>query len=681
MNDKLRPHERWIWTELIGFDNRLPDRGVAEYLETTGFVPDAICLLITSPDFILSHENHEGEVELPPDFCSRDGHEHNRLRSRQVWTNHQLRNLIAGLHEAGVSVYLTVFTRFYGDRFHHEWVSDHREVCMVFRDLGWSSAINCLSRLTDGSYFEDYWIRKLGEVLEYYGFDGWHGADGYGPLSGPIYRVSVADDMVDQFAEHSGVELPEAVTQRCDDAPEKLELRAEWIWRHVRHEWIEFYADRWAGFWRKVVDALHAAGKKAVINSAWGRAPFESLYRYGVDYRRIADTGVDGIVVETVAAGLCMEPRAAASGERLHYDFLSMLMLIKASVPDTKLIFLHNVHDIVEEWDAIHHRPALLEREIYSLSNVFHTRPDGAPEPCAAGFLACLGDGLGTEEWSWLRERWELAFEGIPKRALGATLVWSDAALDNQKADFTARRSWTAHRLLFYLMSKGAPVQTTADVRSLGAVSGAILVLNPHLLPTDELDEVLAYRGGPIILVGPKQALPTRPDYSFEDLPFVGRVSQPGALHHLCCSVYGAAPEPVPPIEATGDTSDGLPEDVMGIQEPYGYWDHMLFRAVSEGFLDACAQTIARVAGAFTVTEHADAVCVMATEAEGGSLRIGIKSKTPLYVRPRIDLGRAIDQVTVLTAFPSMVVTPEGTSFTVTVPPEGITVVEAKMRE
>lgn len=672
MSGELRPHERWIWTELIGFDNRLPDRGVADYLETTGFVPDAICLLITSPDFILSHEDHEGEVELPPDFCSRDGHEHNRLRSRQVWTNHQLRSLVAGLRRAGVCVYLTVFTRFYGNRFHHEWVSDHREVCMVFRDAGWGSAINCLSRLADGSYFEDYWIEKLREVLEYYGFDGWHGADGYGPLSGPIYRVSVSDDMVDQFAQHSGIELPAVVTQRCDAAPEKLELRADWIWRHVRHEWIEFYADRWAGFWRKVVSALHAAAKKAVINSAWGRAPFESLYRYGVDYRRIAETGVDGIVVETVAAALCMEPSAAASGGRLHHDFLSMLMLVKACVPDMKLIFLHNVHDIVEEWDAIHHKPAVLEREIYSLSNVFHTRPDGALEPCAAGLLACLGDGLGREEWNWLCERWDLAIGDMPKRALGATLVWSDVALDNQRADFTAHRSWTIHRLLFYLMSKGAPIQTTAHVHSLGAVSGAILVLNPHLLPADELDQVLAYGGGPIILVGAKHPRPTPPDYCFEDV-CTGR--------HLCCSVYGAAPAPLPAMEIAEDTSDGLPDDVMGIQEPYGYWDHMMFRAVSEGFLDACAQTIASVAGAFTVTENADAVCVMATETEGGSPRIAIKNKTALYVRPRIDLGRAIDAVTVLSPFPSMVVTPEGTSFRVRVPPEGITVVEAEVRE
>jgi hypothetical protein len=46
-----RPHERWIWTELIAFDNERPDLGVGEYIDKAGFVPTAVCLLIGSPDF------------------------------------------------------------------------------------------------------------------------------------------------------------------------------------------------------------------------------------------------------------------------------------------------------------------------------------------------------------------------------------------------------------------------------------------------------------------------------------------------------------------------------------------------------------------------------------------------------------------------------------------------------
>ena len=93
----MRPHERWIWVEPIGSDVEQPDRGVGEYLDTCGFTPHTICLLMTSPDFVLSHEDFEDEVDLPPDFCARNGHEFGRDRQRQVWTNRQLQELVANL--------------------------------------------------------------------------------------------------------------------------------------------------------------------------------------------------------------------------------------------------------------------------------------------------------------------------------------------------------------------------------------------------------------------------------------------------------------------------------------------------------------------------------------------------------------------------------------------------------
>jgi hypothetical protein len=55
-----------------------------------------------------------------------------------------------------------------------------------------------------------------------------------------------------------------------------------------------------------MVETLHKENKRALINSAWTRACFEAMYRYGIDYKRIANTGVDYMVVETVATGLSL---------------------------------------------------------------------------------------------------------------------------------------------------------------------------------------------------------------------------------------------------------------------------------------------------------------------------------------------------------------------------------------
>ena len=655
MSETQRPHERWIWTELIGFDNRDPDLGVQTYIDTAGFVPHAICLLVTSPDFILSHEDRDEEVDLPPDFCSRDGHVHNPVRQRQVWTNHDVRRLIDELHRHGTQAYLTVFTRFYGNKFHHEWVSDHREVCMVRRSHGWVSAINSLSRLDDGTYYEDYFIQQLVQVLNHYGFDGWHGADGYGPLSGAVYDLCFSDNMVAQFAESSGLDLPPVVTESCENVVEKVDARADWIWQNARHEWIGFYADRWTQFWSKVMTTLHQAGKKAVINSAWANAPFESLYRYGIDYPKIADTGVDGIVVETVGASTAMDDRPGATDPARHYDFLSMLMLIKAYVPDAKLIFLNTTHDVVEEWNAIHHVPLILERETYSLANVFHTDARGDLVPCSDGFLVCLGDGMSREDWAWMRDRWRLAFSSVPRRTLGATLVWSDAAFMNQVEDFTRTRAWTMDRLLFELMARGAPVQSTVKVDSLHNVDGTLLVLNSHLFPRAEIEKIQAYSNGPVVMVGRSDRAPEQ----------------------LRCHVQGAPGVRVP--EAGSYGPDEVQGEVMATAEPSLFWNHLVCRGVSDGFLKGCVDALLQAAGCFSVVEEGDSVAVMAVEQRENVLRLAVKNKTPQYARPQLDVQAPIESVEVLTKFPSMLVRPEGSTFRVRVPGNGIVVLDVAL--
>ncbi len=667
----LRPHERWIWTELIAFDNQQPDYGVDQYLKATGFTPKAICLLIGSPDFVLSHPGIEKEVGLPKEYCSREGHEFNRERKRQDWTNHQLRALIQNLKKRDVEVFLSSFAKYTRDNEHREWISDHLEVLHVWKSHGKVWGLNCLSRLDDGSYFEDYFAKQMVRTLTDYGFDGWHGADGFGPLSGSIHNTSFADDMISQFEDASGLKLPEVVTQKCGYDIPKLKARGDWILKHKRAEWSEFYADRWARFWSTMVTALHAKQKQAVINSAWGRAPFESLYRYGVDYQRIAATGVDGIIVETVAASLAMDPRLSETDR--HDDFLSMLMLIRACVPDTRLIYLQTVHDVVEQWDAIHHHPTVLEREIYALPNVFHTRPDGSLQPSGDGFLVCLGDGLKREEWRWLEERWNLAFSKTPHSTNGATVVWSDAAYRAQMADFIKTRTWNSHRILDQIMVAGATIQSTINVNSLEKASGAILVPNPHLLPAEELAKVIQYQGGPIMLVGRKLKTFPQADFEFRD------VYPP---NEMWCGVYNVKASDLQKSVEIIKEGDEIPlGDLTSLTAPRSYWTHLTYRKVSSGFVQACAQTLQKVSGAIRVTSKGNAVAIMPVEQANGRIRIGIKNRSLSYARPEIDIGKPVESVEVLTSFPSVAIHPKDSKFTVRVPGRGVIVVEVVIKE
>jgi hypothetical protein len=662
----MRPHERWIWVEPIGFDVEQPDLGVAQYLDTCGFIPHTICLLMTSPDFVLSHEDRGDEFDLPPDFCARDGHEFGRDRQRQVWTNRQLQQLIANLHARGVRVFLTVFTAWYRDQYHHEWLADHREVFYVFRELGVGYAINPTARLADGTPFADLWARKLVQTLSYYGFDGWQGADGWGPLSGPIYYVDFSDDTVEQFGEwliaHSegchcqprwqcgegdtntatrpgrGTQLPSQVTEPWNDDLTKLEARADWIWRDARHEWIDFWSDRWADFWRTVMTALHAEGKEAVINSAWGRAPFEALYRYGVDYRKIVDAGVDGMIVETAAAGLSLDPRAA--DDKRHYDFLSMFALVRAYLPDLKLIFLHNAHDIVEQWDAMRHVPAVLEKEIFSLANTY--RVDGLRlQPAADGFLVCLGDGFTREEWAWLERKWQFSFGQSPRRIVGVTLVWSDALMQAEIDDLTLTRRPLSHRLLYELMAVGAPLGAVVRVEDISSMQGPLLALNGHLLPAAERAALESYTGGEVVSVEPEGA----------------------ASSGLRSITY-----PTP----------ALSDDVSGFIDQRGYWDHLVQRLPGDEFFADCSQRLWDVVMP-GVSFPGDQVTLSIMEMQTGKLRVAIKSKVWIYCKPEIDLGKDIRGIEVVTEFPAVRLRPQGSKFEVRIPPRGITVVDVEL--
>jgi hypothetical protein len=672
-SDKAAQRQQWVWTELLAFDVDRPDRGVAPYIDTLGFVPQVVCLLITSPDMILQHEGIEADQPLPPDFCSRNGHDGNETRRRQIWTRYQLKALIGQLHQAGSKVYLSNFTHFLDNRFHHEWMADHPEVKQVLSTRGRVGAMNVLARLSDGTLLQDYFAARLARVCRDYDFDGWHGADGYGPTYMQLHVADCSDDMVGQFAAAGQHDLPEGVTAPSHDRPENLQKRIDWIWRHRRAEWIEFWSDRWAGFWKAVMDALHAIGKEAVINSACTRDPFEALYRFGLDYRKIVQTGVDGIVVETVSGGI-----ALGSGDRYNHDYMTMLMLIKAYVPDTPLISLQGIKDVVEDYDVLRHTPTALERDIYDMANVYHTRPDGRHVRCTEGFLACLADGISRQEWEWMDVRWKLAFDAPPRRLVGATLVWSDQALHRHLAEFPTQRDWSAHRLAWNLIQRGAAIQTTIDISAIEKAGGPLLVPHPHLLAADQRRRLLE-SGKPLIAIGP----------DFQGWPAAAlEWTDRGDSRPLRCRLYNAQSDVRYQPEEHAVQAEGFPADPLGIVESdYFRWD-LYFRPVSEGFLKACVELIRTLSGACSLSTqrtrqqppgHEAKLSSMMMEQSPGLYRIAVKSQGDVYEHPKIDIGRAIRSVAVRTPFPVTTVKFEGSHLTLPIPPHGIVVVDVEI--
>lgn len=655
------PLERWIWVELIGFDHTAPDYGVADCLAAAGFTPNAVCLLVSSPDFVLQHEGLETERALPPAICSREGHTHNRQRSRQVWTNHQVRGLVAALQAAGVSVHLSFFVTYFSDRHHREWASDHLELLSLYNHADVRGGLNVLKRFADGAWFEDLFIDRVTTAVVDYGFDGWHGPDGQGPLSGPIYNLEFSDDLLDQFEQDRGIRLPAEVWDAGETTAAGRRPRADHLWRHHRRDWITFWADRWARFWGKMTARLHSLGKQAVMNSAWTRAPWEALYRYGVDYRKFAAAGVDAMIVETCAASLNLDPRPSTRDPVRSYDMTSMLGLMRAYLPDMKLIYLETVMDVVEQWDALRHTPTVLERELFNVNNVYQTRHDGTLRRAADGGLVCLGDGLTRRDWEQLNGWLDLARGPVPARVVGATLVWSDAAVDAQIDDFTRWRTLNTHRLLFRLQELGAPVQTVVRTEDLAGAEGPLLVLNPHLFTAEERERLAAYDRGPVVRIGPEldQAL----------------FSDRADVRPLHCAVAGCdATAPVQ--DSSWETTNEWPADDQGVIDSFGYWDRLTVRPVSDGFLRACCELIWEVVGGLGIEEEREAVTGLFMELPDGTWRVALRNKFDWYATPTVTVRGAIERATVRTEYPLVAVRPDGNTFRVRVPGKGLTVVD-----
>jgi hypothetical protein len=490
---------KWFWIELIGFDNRQNDFGVKSFLERLGFMPEGVSLLLWNPEIIHSHSELCNDAFLGETQCSYGARPSNEERKRQDWTKFQLRGLVSELKDKGLDVYLSVFdqipSRALCEKMNipkrSQWIDEHKELFYVTRDGNTVSNICPLKRLKNGTLYEDYFVKKLCLVLEDYGFDGLHGADGYAHPRIPISRGDFSDDMIGQFSESEGVAVP------VGDTKEK----ADWILNNVRYQWVNFHAKRHQRFWEKTIKALRSIKRKLIFNTAWTRDPFEAKYRYGVDYRMLADIGVGTFVVEAPAAVIELEGWNKTPYNTLN-KFMAMIMRINAYVPDCKLILLHCIKDGMEQYNVLRDAPGMLEADVFSMTDVFKFGVENRMEKCLSGIMACLADGISQSEWGFIKKTWDIGFSANAKHLSGPTVIWSDKALANESENYASFPLCNSYQIHYKLLSSKAPLVNICNIDDLESMSGGLVIINPVFFVENELQIILNYRNGPVIFVG-----------------------------------------------------------------------------------------------------------------------------------------------------------------------------------
>ena len=418
--------DRFMWVELIGFDNTSRDYGVDVFLTRLPMKPQAVSLLLVDSRLFEEYHGLAEDYPLPPGACAYGARPFNEDRNRQAWSAYQLRGLVGELKRNGVRAYASFF----------EWGR---------RDITAEGA--------DGKPYVETFIRTTTAFLRDFGFDGLHAADGYGH---PRKSLAARGLSVESCREESG---------------------------------------KWADFWMKAATAFKQSGLDVYINTCWTRDPYEALVRYGVDYRLLANAPIDGFIVESSAACLSMEGWNWTPESPLD-KCVAMAMRLKASVPGKKLLLLHCIKDGNEQYNALRHAPAKAAAEALALGCLRY-----GDKPVFDGVMACLADGISRDEWAQLHRTWSLAFSDSPMKPEGCRAVWCDAALDNE-VDAVGMGHASSSTLLSALVARGAPIGGIVSVDEvLGDKSMPLLILNPGSFPKETL-EALCERKAAVVMMG-----------------------------------------------------------------------------------------------------------------------------------------------------------------------------------
>jgi hypothetical protein len=573
-----------VWMPMIGFDREEADKGVGKLLERMSFAPTGVSAFLFHPDIVNQHAGMRVERTLPADNCSYYGSPRNEDRARQDWTNYDLRILLQNLTAAGVEPYLGIMGVELGNRWHTEWLSEHPEVKLASRSHEWG--LHVLKRLADGSYYEDFFVDRLCEVLTDYGFAGLQVADCFCPVSANLHQGDFSADMLSQFSGHAGLELPADLADGMqDDSRPMRNRRGDWIWRACRAEWVEFNAWRWEQFWRKVCGRLHRIGKKVIVLGMYCTDPFETLYCKGVDLKRLVQAGVDYLMPNLVPTGLRLQH--PEHPDRFH-RYMTLAPLTAAFVPEGKLLSLLGVKDATEEWDVLHHAPCLLERDIYTLLSYMTTTGKGLKR-ALDGLMVCLGDGIRGEEWKWLRERLDIGFvEGV-RQVLAPTLIWSDTALYNTLPAYIRTRRWTVHKFYYDMAERGTLCGAVMRSEYLASAEGCLFVPNFDLLSEAEKQAVAAYRKGAVVCTAAVENFAPADHGISPDLYLVDKFSN----YPMCAFAFNASIGDKDALTALTETDDGT-ENLKG--DPADAPEHtnvlvetLTFCKVTTGFRKACA--------------------------------------------------------------------------------------------
>lgn len=494
----MKKHSCRFWIDFSDFSGKGRDLGVRAAIEKWGFLPAAVTVFSTCPDFVHEHDGKIDNTVLRREYASYNG-----WNRSQRWTRAQCKKVVQELQKHGIKVYLTCMSNAYQPSFEKfsQWAKQHPELFVVhdtgkhdFTTDGLFSDMyfyHIAARFKDGSYYEDFFTDQVVRTVNDYGFDGFFAADGYKSFIMGLMAACFSRDMLEQFEEDTGIRLPEYRKGKLTDAIPPV---AQWIWQKKRLEWIDFWRRRFARSWKKVGGALKKAGKEFAIISAWNTDPLESISRYGMDTQALEQAPAGSLCFETHDIHSITGPIAGPASERregyllegpqFYYSSLVSCLLRAAHTPRIKHYPMLHVHDVFERFDALKSSPAYLERAIVGYQQSYHVRK-GRAQPATRGLWYTIPVLVTADQWRFLASADRLGRSVRPAGIPGPVALWSASTIENELP--TSRKKWSVHRTLYELASAGLPLVTSSRVEEIKDLKKQVLLwANPGSFSDEE---------------------------------------------------------------------------------------------------------------------------------------------------------------------------------------------------
>ena len=320
---------------------------------------------------------------------------------------------------------------------------------------------------------------------------------------------------------------------------------------------------------------------------------------------------------------------------------MAMSMLLRAYLPDAKLIIMNQIRDFNESFFILQHAPALFESQIITHFNLFYRNADNNIKSCYDGALACLSDGFTQAEWEKINTTWDVGSSFLPETLSGAVVLYSEKKLKKQVKHYEKERIWYDYRILTHLLNAGAPIRTIADIKSLSKRNEVLIILNPELYDEDELQAIAAYKAAPVIAIGNSD-----------------------------CAILNNQNIKTPQVK----NDKNIPEN---IKDSWTWLDDLYITGINDVFFTECADLIKESVANIVFTPDNPAVKFV-VEKFNETYRLLLWNDEHYYQTLNILTDIKYKELKYISGFTNCKIPIVGDSFLVKLPPRGVSIIEIK---